>query len=82
MVNLVVVKKNKLIELLTNFKQILLKKKVDDKKVVTRHKNVIHGFNVTKSSDDKVSEFTTGALDGRILYWAVSDLEKALSFTN
>jgi len=49
-------------------------------KVNTRHKNVIHSFGVLKESNGKVTDFTTGALDGRILYWSTSDLEKSLSF--
>jgi len=46
--------------------------------VTTRHKNCINSLSYYKKSGDVVSEFVTGALDGRILFWKVSDIEKAV----
>jgi len=51
-------------------------------KVSTRHKNVITSFRVVKEDGGKVGDFTSSALDGRVLYWNVSELEKTLSFKN
>jgi len=46
----------------------------------TKHKNTITGLNAwRKSEQGNVTEFVTCALDGKILFWKVSDLEKTLN---
>ncbi|KAL0484731.1 actin-related protein 2/3 complex subunit 1 [Acrasis kona] len=44
----------------------------------TRHHNVINSILPYKSSGNNVTVFSTSALDGKVLTWQVSDLEKGL----
>eukprot|EP01080_Neovahlkampfia_damariscottae_P010477 gene10477-2999_t len=45
----------------------------------TRHKNTINSISIFAESGGKVSEFCTAGLDGRICFWKVADIEKAVS---
>jgi len=47
----------------------------------TRHHNVITSIQSFKVDGGKVSKFTTSGLDGKLLFWNVSDLQKNLSLT-
>jgi len=49
-----------------------------DTGISSRHKNCINSIAYYKQSSGKVSEFVTGSLDGRILFWKVAELEKAV----
>jgi len=46
----------------------------------TKHKNTIMCVEAWKSHGEKVTEFCTSALDGKLLFWKVDELEKALKF--
>lgn len=47
--------------------------------IQTRHKNCINSIAYYKKSKDVVSDFVTGSLDGRVLFWKVADIEKNVS---
>jgi actin related protein 2/3 complex subunit 1A/1B len=50
-----------------------------DTSIKTRHKNFIHSISPLFSKDDRVNEFVTSCVDGRILLWKTADLSKVIS---
>jgi len=49
-----------------------------ESQITSRHKNCINSLAYYKKSGGKVSDFVTGSLDGRVLFWKVADLEKSV----
>ena len=47
-----------------------------DREPKTRHKNSIRELGVYKQDGDKLSKFSSCALDGRVLLWDLKDVAK------
>jgi len=47
--------------------------------ITSRHKNCINSIASFATVSGKVTDFVTGSLDGRVLFWKVSDLEKSVT---